>query len=97
MFSFGHLGDGNIHFNPLHSKARPPRPDDLARVNRIVHDLVVAFGGSISAEHGVGRLRRDELIRYKSETELQMMAALKRTFDPANIMNPNKVLRAESL
>jgi FAD/FMN-containing dehydrogenase len=91
MFAFGHLGDGNIHFNPLRGDANAPELD-LAAVNRIVHDLVVGFGGSISAEHGVGRLRREELLRYKSETELQMMAAVKRAFDPANLMNPGKVI-----
>jgi FAD/FMN-containing dehydrogenase len=94
MFSFGHLGDGNIHFNPLSASDRPAnsKAADLASVNRIVHDLVVSFGGSISAEHGIGRLRREELRHYKSAVELEMMAALKRAFDPQNIMNPGKVI-----
>ena len=94
MFSFGHLGDGNIHFNPLQATNRPAdsKDADLARVNRIVHDLVVSLGGSISAEHGIGRLRREELRHYKSAVELEMMALLKRAFDPLNIMNPGKVI-----
>jgi len=94
-FSFGHLGDGNIHYNPIQGedgdtaewKAR------LGAVNAIVHDIVVGLGGSISAEHGIGRLRIDELPRYKSPVELDMMAALKLAFDPHNIMNPGKILR----
>lgn len=99
MFSFGHLGDGNIHFNPLQAGNRPPdsKDADLMRVNRIVHDLVVSFGGSISAEHGIGRLRREELRHYKSPVELAMMATLKRAFDPHNIMNPGKVIPDELL
>ena len=89
MFAFGHLGDGNIHFNPLRGSATEPTLD---QVNGIVHDLVAELGGSISAEHGVGRLRREELFRYKSDTELEMMAAVKRVFDPDNLMNPGKVI-----
>ena len=92
MFTFGHLGDGNLHFNPLHGGTTPPQPGELDRVNRIVHDLVATLGGSISAEHGVGRLRRSELVRYRSETELSMMRLLKTAFDPLGIMNPGKVL-----
>jgi len=94
MFSFGHLGDGNIHFNPLQAADRTPgsKDSDLERVNRIVHDLVVSLGGSISAEHGIGRLRREELRRYKSSVELEMMARLKRALDPDNIVNPGKVI-----
>ena len=99
MFSFGHLGDGNIHFNPLQAADRPVNAtaSDLQRVNRIVHDLVVSLGGSISAEHGIGRLRREELRHYKSATELAMMAILKRAFDPDNIMNPGKVIPGDLL
>jgi FAD/FMN-containing dehydrogenase len=90
MFTFGHLGDGNLHFNPLAPKGTGD-PEDLQRVNRIVHDLVTAFGGSISAEHGVGRLRREELAHYKSPIEMKLMRALKQTFDPLNLLNPGKV------
>jgi FAD/FMN-containing dehydrogenase len=92
---FGHLGDGNIHFN----FSAPKDEDDaafLARwdaVSRVVHDLAHDFGGSISAEHGLGVMKRDEITRYKSAVELDVMRALKRMLDPNNILNPGKVLR----
>ncbi|CAO3431459.1 FAD-binding oxidoreductase [Azospirillum doebereinerae] len=94
-FSFGHLGDGNIHYNPIQGEDGDPAEwkARLGAVNAIVHDIVVDLGGSISAEHGIGRLRIDELPRYKSPVELDMMAALKMAFDPHNIMNPGKILR----
>ena len=61
-------------------------------VIRIVHDIVDALGGSISAEHGIGQLKRGELAHYKSAVEMEMMRAIKRTFDPLGLMNPGKVL-----
>jgi FAD/FMN-containing dehydrogenase len=94
LVCFGHLGDGNLHFNV----APPPgisNEDFLVNqeaLNRVVHDNVVAFGGSISAEHGIGALKRDELTRYKSPVELQMMRAIKAALDPLGIMNPGKIL-----
>ncbi|HEY3777477.1 MAG TPA: FAD-binding oxidoreductase [Rhizomicrobium sp.] len=92
---FGHLGDGNIHSNFSAPKggdgaAFLARRDEVARV---VHDLVHAFGGSISAEHGLGIARRDEIVRYKSAAELDLMRTLKRTLDPNNILNPGKVVQ----
>ena len=91
---FGHLGDGNLHYN-----VAPPediRHDDFLAeqgpINRIVHDSVAAHGGSISAEHGIGALKRDELPRYKSPVELQLMRAIKAALDPLGIMNPGKIL-----
>lgn len=93
---FGHLGDGNLHYNP----SRPLRGENdafIARtleVNRIVYDLVQAYGGSISAEHGIGQLKRDLLPDYKSAVELELMARIKLAFDPQGLMNPGKVLRA---
>jgi len=91
---FGHLGDGNLHYN-----VAPPEgihhDDFLAeqgRINRLVHDSVAAHGGSISAEHGIGALKRDELPRYKSPVELQLMRAVKAALDPLGIMNPGKIL-----
>ncbi|HEY8699187.1 MAG TPA: FAD-binding oxidoreductase [Rhizomicrobium sp.] len=91
---FGHLGDGNIHFN-----FSVPKGGDneafLARwseLNRIIHDIVHAFGGSISAEHGIGALKREELLRYKSAAAIDTMRALKRTLDPHNILNPGKLI-----
>lgn len=96
---FGHLGDGNLHYNisPV------PGGDGsalLARqdaINRLVHDLVMSRGGSISAEHGLGVLRRDEAARYKSPVEMGMMRAVKRALDPQGLMNPGKLLTAEEL
>jgi FAD/FMN-containing dehydrogenase len=94
-FSFGHLGDGNIHYNPIQADGGDTAEwrARLGAVNAIVHDIVVDLGGSISAEHGIGRLRIDELPRYKPPVELDMMATLKAAFDPHNIMNPGKILR----
>lgn len=97
MFTFGHLGDGNLHFNPLVASGASAGRDDLQSVNAAVHDLVTELGGSISAEHGIGLLRRDELVRYKSSVELSVMVALKQLLDPQNIMNPGKVLAPELL
>ena len=98
-FSFGHLGDGNIHYNPIQAEDGDPAEwrAKLATVNAIVHDIVVDLGGSISAEHGIGRLRIDEMPRYKSPVELEMMATLKRAFDPHNIMNPGKILHSSGV
>ncbi|MBI4189610.1 MAG: FAD-binding oxidoreductase [Betaproteobacteria bacterium] len=94
IICFGHLGDGNLHFNAFVPGRE--RADAQARaatdVNRIVHDIVQQFGGSISAEHGIGQAKRGELKRYKSEVELDLMRALKKTLDPHNLMNPGKVL-----
>ena len=64
----------------------------VERVNRIVHDLVTAAGGSISAEHGIGQLKRDELARYKPPLELELMRRVKAALDPAGILNPGKVI-----
>jgi D-lactate dehydrogenase (cytochrome) len=93
---FGHVGDGNIHFN-LTQPAGMERDAFLARwaeFNRIVHDAVAARGGSISAEHGIGILKRDELPHYKAALELELMARVKAALDPLGIMNPGKVLAA---
>jgi FAD/FMN-containing dehydrogenase len=92
--TFGHLGDGNLHYN-LASPAGVEPETFLASTpvaNRIVHDLVAAHHGSISAEHGIGQQKRDELVRYKSAVELDLMRALKATFDPHAVLNPGKVL-----
>jgi len=92
--AFGHVGDGNVHFNLSQPKGAQTavflaRRDEF---NHIVHDLVQGFGGSISAEHGVGRLKREELPRYKSALELELMRKLKQALDPAGLMNPGKIL-----
>jgi D-lactate dehydrogenase (cytochrome) len=94
VVTFGHLGDGNLHYNV----SAPEGVADEAfirhqdAINRIVHDSTVQFGGSISAEHGLGMLKREEIKRYKSGVELQLMSAIKNALDPLNIMNPGKVL-----
>jgi D-lactate dehydrogenase (cytochrome) len=91
---FGHVGDGNIHFN-LYQPEAMGADDFLARqpeLSRIVHDIVAELDGSISAEHGIGRLRRDDLQRYKPAIELELMRRIKQALDPDNIMNPGKVI-----
>ncbi|MDE2266582.1 MAG: FAD-binding oxidoreductase [Alphaproteobacteria bacterium] len=91
---FGHLGDGNIHFN-IQSAKNADMASFLARwdeIARIVHDVVRDFGGSFSAEHGIGVMKRADLARYKSPVELDLMRVLKRTFDPKNILNPGKLV-----
>ena len=91
---FGHLGDGNLHYN----QSKPAAQDNAgfiaqtAAVNRIVHDLVHALYGSISAEHGLGQLKRDEILRYKSDVEMDLMRSIKRALDPHALMNPGKVI-----
>jgi FAD/FMN-containing dehydrogenase len=94
IICFGHLGDGNLHFNAFVPGRE--RSEALARaatdVNRIVHDIVYQFGGSVSAEHGIGQSKREELKHYKSEVELELMRTLKQALDPHNLMNPGKVL-----
>jgi FAD/FMN-containing dehydrogenase len=95
MICFGHLGDGSLHYN-----VAPPQGADrdafmaanLVRINRIVHDSVTRFGGSISAEHGLGQAKREEILRYKTSTEMNLMRAVKNALDPLGIMNPGKVL-----
>ncbi len=92
--AFGHLGDGNVHFNV----SQPVGADAekfLARwseVNAVVHGIVARHGGSISAEHGIGRLKRDLLPKVKDPVAIELMRALKRTLDPNGILNPGKVL-----
>lgn len=91
---FGHLGDGNIHFNI----SLPKGADNAAflarwsEISKIVHDVVHSFGGSISAEHGLGVMKRDEITNYKGAVEIDLMRTLKRTLDPKNILNPGKLL-----
>ncbi|HKU97820.1 MAG TPA: FAD-binding oxidoreductase [Vineibacter sp.] len=92
---FGHVGDGNLHFNaqaPV-GMDKPAFFAHLGDINHAVHDLVRSFGGSISAEHGIGRFKLEELERYRGSVELDAMRSIKRALDPRNIMNPGKVLR----
>lgn len=94
IVAFGHIGDGNLHYNL--SKAASVENDAFiartADVNRVVHDLVNELGGSISAEHGLGQLKREEIRRYKSDVEMTLMRTIKAALDPAGLMNPGKVL-----
>jgi FAD/FMN-containing dehydrogenase len=92
--TFGHLGDGNLHYNLAGPEGVDPEAfmAEAPRANRIVHDLVAAHHGSISAEHGIGQLKRGELTRYKSAVELDLMRRVKAAFDPQGVFNPGKVL-----
>jgi len=100
IVAFGHLGDGNVHFNISQPQGaeRPQaaeRKAFLARweeINRLVHDIVADMGGSFSAEHGVGQLKLADMARYKSPLELTLMRKIKQTLDPHNIMNPGRVI-----
>jgi FAD/FMN-containing dehydrogenase len=94
LVTFGHLGDGNLHYNvaPPDGVGHEAFLAHQDAVNRIVHDSVAAFGGSISAEHGIGALKREELARTKAPVELGMMRAIKAALDPLGIMNPGKIL-----
>jgi len=93
--AFGHAGDGNIHFNI----SQPQGMDKDAYLehwqdfNARVHDIVMEMGGSFSAEHGIGRLKRGDMYRYKSDVEIDLMRALKRALDPDGIMNPGKIFQ----
>ncbi len=97
VLAFGHLGDGNIHFN-----VRPPLGGDgsawldrhLEEVNRFVHDAVAAAGGTLSAEHGIGVLKREEFVRLAEPGRLRWMTAIKQALDPQGIINPGKLLPA---
>ncbi|HEX6002992.1 MAG TPA: FAD-binding oxidoreductase [Burkholderiales bacterium] len=91
---FGHLGDGNLHYNVAAPEGAPAQRflDHTPEVNRIVHDRVVAAGGSISAEHGIGQLKRGELAHYKTPLELELMRRVKDALDPCGLLNPGKVL-----
>ncbi len=93
--TFGHVGDGNLHFN-----CQAPVGWDKARftphartVTAAIYDLVVSYGGSISAEHGIGLLKVDELAHYRSQVEIDTMRTIKRALDPQNLMNPGKIVR----
>ncbi|MGR6431822.1 FAD-binding oxidoreductase [Rhizobium sp. PAMB 3174] len=94
---FGHIGDGNIHYN-ISQPVGANRDAFLSRwdeVNDAVHAIVLKYGGSISAEHGIGQLKRDKLAAVRSEIEMDLMRRIKRAFDPAGIMNPGKVVRVD--
>ena len=94
VVAFGHVGDGNIHFN----LSQPMEMDGQAFLElraefaNVVYDVVDRFSGSISAEHGVGQAKREDLRKYRSETELTLMATIKQALDPECLLNPGKVI-----
>jgi FAD/FMN-containing dehydrogenase len=95
LVNFGHLGDGNLHYNvqcPEGADAKQFLQSQESRINEIVYRQVHAHGGSISAEHGIGSLKRNELPHYKSAVALQMMRAIKAALDPQGLLNPGRVV-----
>jgi FAD/FMN-containing dehydrogenase len=95
IVNFGHLGDGNLHYNvqaPEGVDSAVFLETSEATINTLVFDAVNAFGGSISAEHGIGSLKAHTLPKYKSPVALRMMREIKRALDPKNILNPGRVL-----
>ncbi|WP_371226104.1 FAD-binding oxidoreductase [Roseovarius sp. 2305UL8-3] len=95
---FGHLGDGNLHYNvfPMRGKTPEDHLEQRDAIKRAVHDLVDSMGGSVSAEHGVGRLKVDDLERYSDPAKLSAMRAIKAALDPCGILNPGAVLRTDA-
>jgi FAD/FMN-containing dehydrogenase len=93
LLAFGHVGDGNLHYNPAQPLDWETEPFRAERptINRIVHDIVADLNGSISAEHGIGRLRKDELSRYADPVALDLMRTVKRALDPDDRLNPGKI------
>jgi FAD/FMN-containing dehydrogenase len=93
--AFGHLGDGNVHFHVRAGTRQSPDwyAKEGAVISRMVHDLVTAAGGSISAEHGIGQLKLDELERLAPPARLNATRAIKRALDPNGLMNPGKLVR----
>lgn len=99
MVIYGHMGDGNVHFNPLrpvHQEAKAYLSEHYKLVSRAVDDLVHGLKGSISAEHGIGVAKRDDLVDYKSSVEIELMWQLKQAIDPKNLLNPQKLLPARN-
>lgn len=98
LVNFGHLGDGNLHYNvqaPEGANGKAFLRDKEDLVNHLVYDAVEKFGGSFSAEHGVGTLKADKLVQYKSPVALGMMRAIKHALDPKGIMNPGCMLQMD--
>jgi FAD/FMN-containing dehydrogenase len=91
---FGHVGDGNLHYNVMFP--RDTSPDEMSanseRVTGLIYDLVDEMNGSFSAEHGVGQLKRKHLLQYTDALDIELMRTLKKALDPANILNPGKVI-----
>lgn len=94
IVAFGHVGDGNVHFNVSQPKSWDADSfrEQAADIGIVIYDVVNAFEGSISAEHGIGQSKREALRKYRSEEEIAVMKSIKAALDPANILNPGKVL-----
>jgi len=94
---FGHMGDGNLHYNVSQPETMSKAEflTHWVKLNHEIHSLAMLFKGSFSAEHGIGQLKRDELIAFKSPVALELMAGIKKLFDPLNIMNPGKILKIQ--
>jgi FAD/FMN-containing dehydrogenase len=95
IVAFGHMGDGNIHYNV--SLLDAVQNDDFierheSEINRVVYEVVRKFNGSISAEHGLGQLKRETIRDYKDPLELELMRTIKQALDPKGLMNPGKVI-----
>jgi FAD/FMN-containing dehydrogenase len=88
LIAFGHVGDGNLHYNV----ALPEFAEDDQSISTAIYDLVDELGGSFSAEHGVGLLKRHLLPKYRGRGEIELMRTLKTALDPSNILNPGKVI-----
>jgi FAD/FMN-containing dehydrogenase len=89
---FGHVGDGNLHYSVIEQPEKTGLRENFEALTRIIYDTVMEFDGSISAEHGVGRLKRDELANLRPQAATDTMRAIKKALDPQNIMNPNRVV-----
>jgi FAD/FMN-containing dehydrogenase len=94
LVNYGHLGDGNLHYNvqaPSGADAEAFLRDQEGPINAVVYALVDEFNGSISAEHGIGSLKREKLEKHKSPVALGLMRSIKQALDPHNILNPGKI------
>jgi FAD/FMN-containing dehydrogenase len=95
IINFGHFGDGNLHFNlcPPHGADDTYLPLHEEEINTIIYAQIKLYSGSISAEHGIGQLKRDYLQEHRGQTAYQMMKEIKRALDPHHLLNPHKVLK----
>jgi FAD/FMN-containing dehydrogenase len=92
-FAFGHIGDSNLHFNATIDPERPPTDGAVAhRMEEIVYDTVAEWGGSISAEHGIGTIKKPYLHHSRTDAELDVMRRIKTALDPHAILNRGKVV-----
>ena len=94
VYTFGHLGDGNLHFTKKQPDAKNEQEflDKIFDVNRKVHEIAESLGGSFSAEHGIGTKLKDDLLFFSRSVKIELMQSLKSSIDPNNIMNPSKLI-----